>query len=81
MVHARQQSRLSPIGSAQLLQTLADQSGFISASEQTAKRFQMLTRIARAAPAYRLDAGRNQRGVPSLLRSLLQPDERDNADC
>ena len=70
----RDQSRLLPLPTAEVLEVLVDQSGFLGAAARTARRFTTLVRLANSLPGYRLEAGRCQQKIPPLLAQLAATD-------
>lgn len=69
-IAGRDDSRLLPAEVPELVPTLLEQSGLLASGESLGGRFQALVRVARAVPAYRLEAGRRREDVPPLLSRL-----------
>lgn len=66
-------SSISPMELAPSLQTLMQQSGFLTPGPLAGRRFQALVRAAASVPCYRLSAGPDQREVPALIERTLLP--------
>ena len=74
---ARRDSHLAALTVPEVLAVLLAQSGCLTGGPLAGERFKAWVRVARCAPAYRLEAGSERERVPSMLGELFRrPDPR-----
>lgn len=71
-IAARRDSRLIPLAVPEVLEVLLAQTGFLTGGPLAGERFKAWVRVARAGPAYRLEAGSDRDQVPPILAGLLR---------